>query len=157
MEYHIKNTPVEKQRAACIVVGVYESRQLSASAQHLDSISGGYLNKILATGDLEGKAGNTLMLHNVPNILGERVLLVGFGKSDELNAKAYQDILSGVLSTLYASATASAALYLFDEIVSDCDINWKIEQAVRTAHAQRYLAGKLKSKQEPVNGLKNLI
>uniref|UniRef100_E6QPY1 leucyl aminopeptidase n=1 Tax=mine drainage metagenome TaxID=410659 RepID=E6QPY1_9ZZZZ len=150
MEYHIKNTPIEKQRAACIAVGIYESRQLSASAQHLDSISGGYLTKILATGDLEGKAGSTLMLHSVPNILGERVLLVGLGKSDELNGKAYLDIISGVMSALYAGGTASAALYLFDEIVSDCDINWKIEQAVRTAHAQRYLVGKLKSKHEPV-------
>ncbi len=43
MEFSVKNGSVEKQRTACLVVGVFEPRRLSASAEQLDNnISAGY-------------------------------------------------------------------------------------------------------------------
>ena len=38
-------------------------------------------------GDLEGKPGQVLLLHHVPNVLSERILLVGCGKERELDDK----------------------------------------------------------------------
>src|SRR4029077_15733492 len=71
------------QRPHCIVVGVFESRKLTPSAALLDEVSGGYLSEILKKGDLEGKLGQTLMLQSPPNLLAERVLLVGCGPSKD--------------------------------------------------------------------------
>ena len=79
MEFSVKSGNPEKQRSACIVVGVFEPRRLSGVAEQLDNVSEGYLSNLLRRGDLEGKSGQVLLLHHVPNVLAERVLLVGCG------------------------------------------------------------------------------
>ena len=77
MEFSVKSGSPEKQRSACIVVGVFEPRRLSPIAEQLDKISDGYISALLRRGELEGKPGQTLLLHHVPNILSERILLIG--------------------------------------------------------------------------------
>lgn len=57
MEFSVKSGSPEKQRSACIVVGVYEPRRLSGIAEQLDKISEGYISNLLRRGDLEGKPG----------------------------------------------------------------------------------------------------
>ena len=146
MEFSIKNTLADKQRAACTVIGVYEPAQLSASGQILDSTSLGYLSKILATGDMTGRVGSTLLLHNVPLIATPRVLLVGLGKIADFNGKAYMTATNAALSVLNKINVISAALYLSAEAIVDHDQNWQLEQTVIAAHAQQYQAGKLKTK-----------
>lgn len=69
MEFSVKSGSPEKQRSACIVVGVFEPRRLSSVAEQLDRISDGYLSALLRRGDLEGKAGQMLLLHQVPGVL----------------------------------------------------------------------------------------
>ena len=39
MEFSVKSGSPEKQRSACIVVGVFEPRRLSGTAEQLDEIS----------------------------------------------------------------------------------------------------------------------
>ncbi len=80
MEFTVKSGDPEKQRTACIVMGVFEPRRLSPVAERLDSITGGYLSKLIRRGDLEGKIGQTLLLHDVPNTLCDRILLIGCGR-----------------------------------------------------------------------------
>ncbi|MBT8448740.1 MAG: leucyl aminopeptidase, partial [Gammaproteobacteria bacterium] len=84
MEYNVKSGNPEKQRSACIVVGVFEPRKLTPAAEILDDVSDGFISNIIRRGDLEGKLGQVLLLHNVPNTLSDRVLLVGCGKEREL-------------------------------------------------------------------------
>ena len=52
-----KSGSPEKQRSACIVVGVFEPRRLSPIAEQLDKISDGYISALLRRGELEGKLG----------------------------------------------------------------------------------------------------
>ncbi|NOT16599.1 MAG: leucyl aminopeptidase [Sulfuriferula sp.] len=145
MEFNIKNTTADKQRAACTVIGVYESAQLSATGELLDSTSLGYLSEILATGDMQGKIGSTLLLHKVPLITSPRVLLVGLGKADEFNGKAFLTAVNAALSALNKLNISNAALYLTSEITTDQNQAWQLEQTVIAAHAQQYQPGKLKS------------
>ena len=91
MEFSIKSGSPEKQRTACVVVGVFEPRKLALAGEMIDQISNHYLSDIIRRGDMEGKSGTTLMLHNVPNTLCDRVLLVGLGKEREFK----DDLLSG--------------------------------------------------------------
>lgn len=55
MEFSVKSGSPEKQRSACIVVGVFEPRRLSPIAEQLDKISDGYISALLRRGELEGK------------------------------------------------------------------------------------------------------
>ncbi|STY64508.1 Cytosol aminopeptidase [Mannheimia haemolytica] len=57
MEFSVKNGSVEKQRTACLVVGVYEPRRLCSAAEQLDKLSNGYISTLLRRGDLEAKQG----------------------------------------------------------------------------------------------------
>ena len=87
MEFTVKSGTPEKQRSGCLVVGIFESRKPSAVAHQIDEVSGGAIGAILRRGDHEGKIGQTLLLHNVPNIPSERVLLVGCGKEKRFQRK----------------------------------------------------------------------
>jgi len=46
MEFSVKSGSPEKQRSACIVVGVFEPRRLSPIAEQLDKISDGYISAL---------------------------------------------------------------------------------------------------------------
>jgi len=71
------------------VVGVFEGGALSPSAKALDAASGHALRDVLDRGDLGGECGTTLMLHKLPAIAAERVLLVGLGRERETTEAAY--------------------------------------------------------------------
>ena len=62
MEFSVKSGSPEKQRSACIVVGVYEPRRLSPIGEQLDKISDGYISNLLRRGDLEGKPGASIVI-----------------------------------------------------------------------------------------------
>jgi hypothetical protein len=47
MEFTIKSGSPEKQRSACVVVGVFDNRKLSLSAELIDRASNGYISEIL--------------------------------------------------------------------------------------------------------------
>ena len=87
MEFTIKSGSPEKQRSACVVVGVFDNRKLSLSAELIDRASNGYVSEIIRRGDMEGKLGATLLLHNVRGTLADRVLLVGLGKERDFRDK----------------------------------------------------------------------
>ena len=108
MEFTIKSGSPEKQRSACVVVGVFDNRKLSLSAELIDRASNGYISEIIRRGDMEGKLGSTLLLHNVPALACERVLLVGLGPEREFAETGYRAALASAMKTLRATGAAMA-------------------------------------------------
>lgn len=158
MEFNVKSGSPEKQRSACIVVGVFEPRRLSPAAEQLDQVSQGYISNLLRRGDLEGKAGQMLLLHNVPNILSERVLLVGCGKERELDERQYKQIISKVIANLNETGSMEAVCFLSELHVKARDTYWKVRQAVEAANAGLYTFNQLKTKkEEPRRPLRKLV
>ncbi|GLS83113.1 leucyl aminopeptidase [Paraferrimonas haliotis] len=146
MEFNVKSGSPEKQRSACIVVGVYEPRRLSGIAEQLDKISEGYISNLLRRGDLEGKPGQMLLLHHVPNVLSERVLLVGCGKERELDERQYKQIIAKTINTLNETGSMEAVCFLSELHVKGRDTYWKVRQAVETTADTLYTFDTLKSK-----------
>ncbi|CAB0151960.1 Cytosol aminopeptidase [Pseudidiomarina piscicola] len=158
MEFSVKSGSPEKQRSACIVVGVFEPRRLSGVAEQLDQVSEGYLSNLLRRGDLEGKAGQMLLLHHVPNILSERVLLVGCGKERELDERQYKQIIEKTIHTLNETGSMEAVCFLSELHVKGRDTFWKVRQAVEAAQASLYTFNQLKTrKEEPRRPLRKLV
>ena len=100
MDFAIKVGTPEKQRGACVVVGIFESRKMTDSAKILDKATQGYIKNILASGDMDGKANSSLLLHNVPDTLFKRVLLIGLGKEPEFKEKTFLAAITATLSAL---------------------------------------------------------
>lgn len=158
MEFSVKSGSPEKQRSACIVVGVFEPRRLSGVAEQLDKVSDGYLSNLLRRGDLEGKAGQMLLLHHVPNILSERVLLVGCGKERELDERQYKQIIAKTMHTLNETGSMEAVCFLSELHVKSRDTYWKVRQAVEAAQTSLYTFNQLKTrKEEPRRPLRKLV
>jgi len=157
VEFSIKSGAPEKQRTACVVVGVFESRKLSAPAIDIDRASDGYLSGVLRGGDMDGKAGASLLLHRVPNILAERVLLIGLGKERDFQEKAYRAALAQAIKTLQDTGSMEATVTLSELPVRKRDVTWNVEQAVIAAHEALYRFDSLKSKAgEPRRPLKRV-
>ncbi len=150
MEFSIKSGSPEKQRSACVVIGVFETRKLTLAGEMVDRVSNGYLSDILRRGDMEGKGDNTLLLHNVPNTLCDRVLLVGLGKERDFRDNEYRRAIKVAIKTLNETGSLEAVIYLTELGVKKRDITWHVEQAVIVSMEAVYRFDKLKSKQEEV-------
>ncbi|MDS4032099.1 MAG: leucyl aminopeptidase [Candidatus Contendobacter sp.] len=148
MEFTVKSGNPEKQRTACLVLGVYESRRLTPAAEHFDTACGGYLGTLLRRGDLEGRVGQSLLLFNVPEALCERVLLVGCGREREVDSRRFRQIMHHAASALNETGAADAVIYLTDLAVKGRELNWKIRQLVETFEESRYRSDALKSKKD---------
>ena len=158
MEFGVKSGSPEKQRSACIVVGVFEPRRLTPVAEQLDAISEGYISNLIRRGDLEGKAGQMLLLHHVPNVLSERVLLVGCGKERELNERQYKQIVAKTIRTLNETGSMEAVSFLTELHVKGRDTYWKVRQAVEAANDSVYTFLQLKTKKgEPRRPLRKMV
>ncbi|MDM7321886.1 MAG: M17 family peptidase N-terminal domain-containing protein, partial [Gammaproteobacteria bacterium] len=109
MEFGIKSGSAASIKSACVVVGVFEGRKLTPSAQALDEASGGQISQILKRGDLEGKGGQTLLLPTLPGITAERVLLVGLGQARELDLKGWKKAHAEAVGALAERGAGDAA------------------------------------------------
>lgn len=156
MEFSIKSGAPEKSRTACLVLGVFEPRRLSAPAQAVDSAAQGFVSDILRRGDMEGKCGTTLMLHKVPGILAERVLLVGLGPEREFREKEYRNAVAAAVRALTETGAAEATLCLPEVEVKKRDVGWKVSTAVVAAMEMVYRFDRLKSKPEEARRLRKL-
>lgn len=116
MEFSIKSTSPEKLRTDCLLVGIFEGRKLSELAKLLDSVTEKAISAAVKSGDMEGKAGTTLMLRQLAGVAAPRVLLVGLGKADELTLKGLRASFRSAVKALPAGveniATDFAALAL---------------------------------------------
>src|SRR3569833_2594166 len=83
---------------------------------------------------MEGKAGSTLLLHRVPNILADRVLLVGLGKERDFHEKGYRDAIACAVRTLRDTGSMEATITLSEIPKKKRDVTWNVEQAVVSAH-----------------------
>lgn len=150
MEFSIKSGSPEKQRSACVVVGVYEPRKLTLPAELLDNAARGYISDIIRRGDMEGKLGSTLLLHNVPGTLCDRVLLVGLGKEKEFREKEYITATRTAVKTLNETGSFDGVLFLTEIAVKKRDVSWRIRHATITAQETVYRFDQFKSKKDDV-------
>lgn len=157
MEFSTKVIPPEKLACACVAVGVYESRELSAAAKSLDRAAGGRIRELLDSGDLECKAGNSRLLFDVPGIAAARVLLVGLGKDTRLSSKDYRDIARAAVTATQESGAAEACLYLIGIPVAGRDAAWKARQLAIAATDAVYRFDHMKSKSAPPRPLTRII
>lgn len=148
MEFSVKSGHPEKQRTACLVAGVYENRRLTHIAERLDSASQNFISNILRRGDLDGKAGQILMLHNVPNTLCDRLLLVGCGKERELGDGQFRDIIRKVMNNLSNTGVTDVVCTLTELNVKGRDIRWKVRQAVEVTQDALYTFDQFKTKKD---------
>jgi leucyl aminopeptidase len=131
MDIIIDTTSPKDIRTGVLVVGAFTDGPLLPSTRAIDDASKGKLSELIKRGDLETKAGASLMLYDVPGTAAERVLLVSLGTRDEFGDKGFRDALSGASKALASGAAKDAAVTLTDLELPGRSLAWRLEQASR--------------------------
>ena len=148
VEFSIKNDNLVKQQNDCVIIGVYEDKKLSDAAQAIDVASAGYLSNILKRGDMDGKADTTLILHNVPGIVSERVLLVGLGKDVDFTEKQYCKSIRASIKALAHSGASKVSTFLAELQVRKLTTRRKVALLVEVSLDVTYKFDAIKKKKE---------
>ena len=148
MQFIIKSGNPEKQRTACLIVGITEPRRMSNAARAIDEASKKHLSNLIRRGDMEGKIGQSLVLYNVPGLLADRVLVVGCGRERDLDDQKYKKVIENSVKQLEQTGATEAVSYLPDLNIKGRDVHWKIRQAVEITNACLYQFTEFKSKKK---------
>jgi leucyl aminopeptidase len=146
VEFSIKSRSPEKQRSACVVVGVFDSRKLTPPAAALDKAANGYIAGILDRGDMNGDAGSSLLLQNVPGTLCDRVLLIGLGKEKEFHEKEFAKAIRSAFKAIKETGATDASVYLCELPVRKRSLAWRVRQSAMIALDASYKFDQFKSK-----------
>ena len=103
------------------------------------------LQSLLARGDLEPKAGKTLLVPHVPDSRCERVLLVA-QPGDEVSAADYRTMINAAAAALGAIGQTRVTWLLEQVAVREQTAYWKVRVAIAALANRYYRFDQLKSK-----------
>ena len=149
MEISVKTINLETIKSPCLVVGVTDKRKLTASAQQLDSLSNGFISKVLRRGDISGETGDVLMLHDVPGLKSERVLLVGCGKLTELTHQRFSTIVTNLSCELSKANIKNAVVSITDLSSKNLSNTMQVRLTTEALLQENYRFSELKKDSQP--------
>ncbi len=145
MEFTIKTGSPAKLKTGLLVLGAFAEGRLPALSAAADGAAEGRLAALIKRGDLDDKAGATLLVHDLPGVHAERVLLVSLGKHEEFADKAYRDALAAAAKAISAGPAKDAVVALADVELPGRDAAWRLQQATRILADGAYRFDALKS------------
>ena len=160
MEFSIKIGHSAKELSDCVIVGIYESHKLSAAAELIDHASNGLIAKVIKRGDMDGKLDATLMLHHLPGVACERVLLVGLGKEEDFAEKQYCKAVRASVKALDKSGASNVTSFLAELPVRELAARRKVAYLTEATLDALYKFDAIKRKEvKPVSkkGIANFI
>ncbi|MDF2181885.1 leucyl aminopeptidase [Neptuniibacter sp. CAU 1671] len=146
MDFEIINGDIAALETECLVVAVAPEGQLSPAASAADSASNGYLQEILAGGDISGKTAQTLLLHKVPGLTARRVLLLGVGKEEERNNRNYRKAITAAMGVVKSTGISHVIFALDGVLTDDTDQYRQLRHLVEWSGQELYLYDETKSK-----------
>ncbi|MBW4960152.1 M17 family peptidase N-terminal domain-containing protein, partial [Klebsiella pneumoniae] len=117
----------------------------------IDTATKGLISRVIKAGDMDGKRGKTLFLHEVSGIGASRVLLVGLGKQDAFNQKAYNDAATAAWRALLATKVVQVTFTLAQLPVDERSSDWGVRAAILALRNETYRFTQMKSKPEPAS------
>jgi len=146
MEYTIKSGKPEKQKSACLLVGLFTKGRLPPIAAALDEASGGAIRAAVKSGDLAAKPGATLLLRRLDGVAAERVLLVSAGSRHEaIDRATFRKMAQGAAAALLPLAATEALTALHDLPVTEGDAGWQARSVIEAIAAAHYRSDQMKS------------
>ena len=137
------------QRTNCLVIGVYEPRELGTEGSAVDRATGGRVSALLRRGDFAGRAGEALLLTELPRLRGSRVLLVGLGTRALYSRRAWKRALAAAVAALARTRIASASFALERPQDREFDDYTLARAAAECCGAALYRINDLKTSKRP--------
>jgi leucyl aminopeptidase len=112
MEFGVWTKGLATLAVDCLVLGVFEEGELGGEGRSVDIACGGRLKKLLARGDFAGRAGDTLLVGDLPGLSATHVLLTGLGTRKQLSRRSYRKACGTAAAALTRTRIGSCALAL---------------------------------------------
>lgn len=138
MQYFIKSGNPEKQRVACVIVGIFDRRNPTEAAQAIDRASKGVIAGVMRKGDMDGRIGQTLVLHNVSGTFCDRVMLVGLGRERDFNENEYRKAHNVAANALAATGSIDAVNCITRIPVKGHSLQWNVQQGALASEEAFY-------------------
>jgi len=148
MEFTTSTGAIDSTRSACLIIGIYDGRKLTPSAQVLDEAGDGIIKTLLKSGDLQGSVGQTLMVTAPQGLQCERLLLVGCGKEKELKDRSYRQVLEAAAKAVLATKAKDANCCLAELPLPERELDWKVRQAIEAFGHASYRFDQMKSEKK---------
>tara|TARA_R110002167_G_scaffold29239_2_gene97699 strand:+ start:67057 stop:68544 length:1488 start_codon:yes stop_codon:yes gene_type:complete len=155
MKYTLLNSSTAAKATDCLVIGVWTKGKLTAPVGSLDEALAGELRRVVATGDISGKIGDTLYVHPSSS-KAKRVLLVGCGDESALEARSYRKAVNAAIKALFKSNAKDAVMTLAELPIKDRDGAWALSMLVQECESSTYQYDQTKSKKKPAYALKSV-
>ena len=134
MKIQLSSLDVLHARTDCLVVAVREGAQQPPSTRKIERASKGLIKSLMASGDIDGRPGNVLLVPFPSGIQAKRLLLVGVGDKPDID-----DLASAALAAarqLCSTRSVSAVVTLTEIVVTGTDATTRarvISQAIQEA------------------------
>jgi leucyl aminopeptidase len=149
MEFGVWTKGLATLAVDCLVIGVFEEAQLGALGASVDAAAGGRLRKLLARGDFAGRAGETLLLTDLPGIGASHVLLTGMGAAKQLQRRTWRKAWAAAASALTRTRIASCAVALDRPEAKELDDYYLGRAVAELAGSALYRINDLKTARKP--------
>jgi len=149
MEFGVWTKGLATLTVDCLVLGVFEEGELSGEARIVDGACGGRLKKLLARGDFAGRAGDTLLVGDLPGIAASRVLLTGLGTKKLFQRKAWRRACQNALAVIARTRIGSCAVALDRPESKQLDDYYFGRQVAELTGAALYRINDLKTGKKP--------
>ena len=142
LKFSLTRESPESTDTPCAIVGVYAGGAFSDAAARVDQASSGAVRRLVDSGDITAKLGNSSLLFALPGVKAGRVLVVGLGEKEKFDAAAFNRAALEAGRALKALPVASAVSWLTEVDVPGRGNAWKLRTAALAAdqHAYRYTA-----------------
>ena len=149
MQFSAYTGKATEQRADCLVIGVYEPRELGEEARAVDRAAGGRLKNLLRRGDFAGRAGESQLLTDLPGLRGRRLLLVGLGTTKTYQRRNWKRALTTAFAALGRTRIASATMAIERPADKDFDDYTLARAAADACGSALYRINDLKTTKRP--------
>ncbi len=154
MQFSVVSGDLAKQKTGCAILGIDQSKKLSATAKRIDRLYKGMITQALKNGDFSNKTASTVVLRNPGKAGPARIVLVGCGKITEFRQlKASRKVIKSALAAVLKTGATDAICHFSDDKVEP---KLLARALAETSGELIYSAGHLKSKKPPKPKLRKL-
>ena len=139
----------------CLIVPVGEDSKLSSATTAINKATGKLISRCQDNGDISGKFGSTLMLHEPPGLSAKRLLLVGVGK-EAPNVEQFIKICQAATKGVSGKSIKTVATTLTQLKLARHDSGWAAAQLSRLFVEASYNFRKTGTKEQGKNSLKRV-
>ena len=148
MEIKHSNANPLKIKTHCLILPVVNQKKLIGTAAEIDKASDKFISGILKSGSLGSATGTSIMLHSVPNIAAQRVLLVNTGADVPMTAIDFENMCRRVVIAVSAPGVKDCVSCLSEVKVKEKDLAWQARSLAQALVVNTYQFSLHKSKKE---------